>query len=315
MIKPQGRAAAAACRNADAVIVGGGTVFGRLHASTGRRPGDLLRRLAALTGAARAFGHPVVLSGVGAAPVVTAAERALVRGIALATDLLVLRDEESAALLRAAGVPSPFRVGADPVWTVLDPVPATTRTVDVLVVMSHLAAHRGLVGWLAAALRSLPDAPRVTVAPWQRGASDDTALAAALVKVLRGRARLALAPTDLEDGAALAATAEVTVCLRFHGAMASAVAGTPFVAVGHEPKLVALARRLGAPAVSVGCPAEELAHAIRRARADGPASAEAIRRERQRAEESLRLVRLLLSGGTLYDDAIVPSLSLVDGSQ
>jgi len=268
-----------------------------------------------LVGTARAFGHPVILSSVGAAPVATATERALVRGIARSADLVLLRDEESADVLHDAGVPPPFRVGADPAWTVLDAVPECARDTDLLIGMSHLAAPRGLVGWLAAAVRVLPDAPRVTIVPWQRGGPADTALSGALVKVLRGRARMADAPIDLVDGAAVAATAEVALCLRFHGAMACAVAGTPFVAVGHEPKLTALARRLGAPCVQVGCPAADLADAIRQARGHGPAAEDAIRGERRRAAEGLRLVRLLLSQGSLYDDALVPSLSLVSGSR
>lgn len=311
-IKPRGRAAASAFRRADAIIVGGGTVFGRLHPSTGRPPGDLLRRTAALTAAARAFGTPIALSGVGAAPVATAAERTLVRGIVRGCDLLVLRDEESADELRAMGAPPPFRVGADPAWTVLEGVPEATRDVDLLFVMSHLAVHRGLVGWLAEAVRTLPETTRVTIVPWQRHGADG-AISGALARVLGRRADLVDAPADLEAGASLAARAEVVLCLRFHGAMASAIAGTPFVAVGHEPKLTALARRLGAPCVEAGCAPSELAAALRRAREIGPAPQALIDAERRRAHDGLRLVRLLLNQGAAYEDAMVPSLALVDG--
>jgi polysaccharide pyruvyl transferase WcaK-like protein len=311
-IAPRGRAAASACRRADAIIVGGGTVFGRLHPSTGRPAGDLLRRTAALTAAARVFGTPIAFSGVGAAPVATASERALARGIVRACDLLVLRDEESAEELRAMGAPPPFRVGADPAWTVLDGVAEATRDIDLLIVMSHLAVHRGLVGWLAAAVHRLPEATRVTVVPWQQQGADG-AISGALARILGGRADVVDAPVDLEAGASLAARAEVTLCLRFHGAMASAIAGTPFVAVGHEPKLKALARRLGAPYVDSGCAPNELAVAVRRAQENGPASQRLIDAERHRAHDGLRLLRLLLNRGAEYEDAMVPSLALVDG--
>lgn len=312
MIAPRGWAAASACRRADAVLVGGGTVFGRLHPSTGRAPGDLLRRTAALTAATRAFGHPIVLSGVGAAPVVTAQERALVRGIVRASDMLVLRDEESADVLRAAGAPPPFRVGADPAWTVVEPITELRRDTGVLLIMSHLATHRGLIGWLAAAIGHLAGDTTVAIAPWQRR-GPDVALTDVLARRLAGRAHVVDAPCDMTDGVALASTATVAVCLRFHGAMASALARTPFVAVGHEPKLQALARRLGAPCVAPGCSPIEMARAVHRARERGPASRRAIDAERRRAFESMGLVRLVLSQGSAYEDAMVPSLSLVEG--
>ena len=104
---------------ADAVVVAGGTIFKALHPASGRAPLSLLRRTAGLAAVARAMRKPLALVGVGAAPLRDRGARLLARAIVRAADLLVLRDEESAAHLAAAGAPMPVRVGADPAWTLL----------------------------------------------------------------------------------------------------------------------------------------------------------------------------------------------------
>ena len=53
-------------RQVDAVVVAGGTIFKRLHHSSGRRPSALLASTAALMAGAHAVGCPVALVGVGA---------------------------------------------------------------------------------------------------------------------------------------------------------------------------------------------------------------------------------------------------------
>src|SRR5581483_11844545 len=114
-----GRAVARAARCSDAVVFAGGTVFKTLDPRCGRRPSALLRNAAALAGGARAMGRPLAMVGVGVGALPTRSSRALARGLVRAADLLVLRDEESAAALAAAGAPAPLRVGADPAWSLL----------------------------------------------------------------------------------------------------------------------------------------------------------------------------------------------------
>lgn len=310
-VAPEPLAVLHASRRAGALVVGGGTIFKTLHPSTGRPKRSLLVRVAALTAVARAANTTVALSGVGAAPLRRSSERALARSIVRCADLLILRDEESAAILRDAGSPPPFRVGADPAWTHLEQGTRATATTDVLVVLSRFAARRGLSGWLSAALRKLATED-VSVMPWQRGPTGDSALAAALVARLSRRTISVPAPASLDEARSVAQTANVAICLAFHGAMACAFAGIPFVAVGHEPKLIALARRLDQPCVAPGCPPFELATAVSVARASGPAATDLIERERRRAEDGLRLLRLTLSEGATYHDAVVPALELVD---
>ena len=220
-------------------------------------------------------------------------------------DLLVLRDEESADLLADAGAPSPFRVGADPAWTLLTSRRARAPPTGgaVVVALSHeaggrrpgrrparragararRAGHRGRAPAVAARRARHPDdldspravARRASATPRARARRRDLAEARA---TLRRRPRSSSA-------------------LRFHAPVAAAAAGVPFVAYAHEPKLAA--RRGGSPA---GGPARRDADGARRRRRSPPRSTgragrRAVRAELARAEEGFRLLRLLLNGG------------------
>jgi polysaccharide pyruvyl transferase WcaK-like protein len=112
---------------ADAVVVAGGTIFKTLHPASGRPPLALLRRTALLAAMTKALRRPLALVGVGAGALHGGAARRLARTIVRAADLLVLRDEESAADLATIGAPTPFRVGADPAWTILPDPPDESR--------------------------------------------------------------------------------------------------------------------------------------------------------------------------------------------
>src|SRR3954447_639108 len=101
-------ATARAVARADAVVLAGGTIFKVLAPSCGRRPASLLRRALALTAGPRALGRPVLMVGFGACALPTRPARALARTLVGRADLLVLRDEESAAVLEATGAPAPF---------------------------------------------------------------------------------------------------------------------------------------------------------------------------------------------------------------
>ena len=261
------RAAARALVASDALVVAGGTVFKTLHPGCGRRPLSLLRRAVALTAAARALGKPRAMVGVGAGVLDSSMSRRLSRALVHQTDLLVLRDEESAEVLAEAGAPAPFRVGADATWTLLDTPPALPQRSrgGIVVALSFLAGGAELPDRLAAALAPLvEDGCDVRLQPWQavRNGLDD-----------------------------------LVVGLRFHALVAAAAAGTPFVAVAHEPKHAGLARRLGQAAVAVSEPPAALTRGIREGLRRPPPSPEAVRAEIEAAEAGMQLLRVLLAAG------------------
>lgn len=309
---------------AAAVVFAGGTIFKTLPARTGRGPLDLLRNGLALAYGAKALGKPLALVGVGAAPIESRNGQVLARRLVAQADLLVLRDEESADVLTQMGAPTPFRVGADPAWTLFDGPPGgdLRPAGPVVVALSSEAAPESgglaLADDLAAALLPVLAAGHpVALQPWRVGGGagpDDLDLARAVNARLGGTAQMLIPPADLEEARALFSGARLVVGLRLHALVAAGAAGAPFVAVAHEPKLAAVARRMGQPAVvpgAGGLDAQQLASTILAAIDAGvPPARSAVQDEVTRAEQGFRLLRLLLSGGRSDDAEAIGALPL-----
>jgi polysaccharide pyruvyl transferase WcaK-like protein len=292
---------AMAATRTDALVVGGGTVFKELHPASGRPPGALLRRAAGLAGAFRARRRPVAMIGVGADEIVHPANRRLARSIVRNADLLVLRDSESADLLAGMGAPAPLRVGADLAWLSSTP-PAPVEAAGLApigVAVSHLAGDGALMDRLVGALRPIVRAGRpVEVEPWQGSPrlSPDGRIAAHLGRELGLGATVVPPPEDLADATRRMAGRSMLVAMRFHAAVAAAEAGTPFLAVTHEPKLAAIARRTEQPMIAVDDPTAAIAGGLERALIGPPPSADAVADEHHRAEATADLLGLVLSG-------------------
>jgi polysaccharide pyruvyl transferase WcaK-like protein len=306
----------AAC---DAVILGGGTVFKELSPATGRPPLDLLQKGLALAYGAKALGKPLAMVGVGAAPIAAARGRLVARRLVRQADLLILRDEESADVLAEAGAPTPFRIGADAAWTLMgDPAVRSGHGDRVIVALSHEAgAGRGdgFAADIAASLVPvLASGYEVALQPWQVGGPvrpDDLDLARAVRQQLGGAAELLLPPADLHEARATFAGARLVIGLRFHALVAAAAAGTPFLAFAHEPKLAAVARRLAQPAITADMSTEAIGAAVcAAARHPVPPSAAAVRAELARAEDGMRLLRLLLADGRSDEADLIGALPL-----
>ena len=315
-------AALRALRRADVVVVGGGTVFKRLHPSAMRHPDALLTSTLLLVSAARAAGRPVALMGVGAGDLTTPTSARLARALVRFTDLLVLRDEESALTLERIGATPPFRVGADAAWSLIDIAPpriAPPPSNRVVVALSrHVAADLStFTPTFASSLRDVTrgaDAltrPReLVLQPWE---VDDLPLAESIAGALAGDdVRIGQPPATFADAVVELSSADLVIGLRFHALVAAAAAGRPFVAIAHEPKLAALARRLGQPSI-LPAPAScgTLAAAATDALATGGPAWDAVQREIERAEQGFRLLRLLLDRGSDDDLATLPNLDLV----
>jgi polysaccharide pyruvyl transferase WcaK-like protein len=303
-------AVARAVTRADAVVFAGGTTFKALGPQCGRAPLSLLRRGLALAAGATALGRPLALVGVGAGALPTPGARTLARQIVNRADLLVLRDDESAERLTAAGARTPFRVGADAAWTLFMDAPlnghppaAERRRDGILVVLSHHAGGARLAARLAEGLQPIVDAGiPLALQPFQVGSAgpdgfDDLELGRDVRRRLRGVPDLLVPPQDLQEARELARGFGAVVALRFHAAIAAAAAGTPFVAYAHEPKLAAIGRRLRQPVVTPQASAGLLGEAALAALAGPPASAAAVKAEIARAEEGFRLLQLVLTRG------------------
>jgi polysaccharide pyruvyl transferase WcaK-like protein len=303
-------AVARAVARADAVVFAGGTVFKVLDRSCARPPLSLLRRALVMAAGATALGRPLAMVGVGAGALPTPAARSLASRLVNRADLLVLRDDESASLLTDAGAPTPFRVGADPAWTLFMDAPlnghppAPERRADgVLVVLSHHAGGPRLAARLAEGLEPVLKAGvPLVLQPFQVGGAagtgvDDLELGRDVKQRLGGVPELIVPPGDLQEARDLARSFGAVVALRFHAAIAAAAAGTPFVAFSHEPKLGAIARRLRQPIVGSAAPAAMLGETALAALDGPPASAPAIKAEVARAEEGFRLLQLVLTRG------------------
>jgi polysaccharide pyruvyl transferase WcaK-like protein len=311
------RALARALLSTDAVVFGGGTVFASPHPAARGSPDDALTWALRLTTGGQAISKPVAMLGVGADPLSDTRARRLARTLVRRTDLLVLRDEESAHVLSAAGAPIPFRVGADPAWTLVDELPTAQERESVIVALSHPAEgqHLGdLADRLAAALAPLATSgTKVELQPWHdsHAPAGGGGLESAIAARLGSRVQVARPPADLSDARIRVAGARLVVCMCAYAMMAAAAAGTPFVALAHERRQVSLARRLQQPAVLITADPTRIADELLRGLGGRAASPAAVRAEIARAAEGFRLLRLLLTGGAAAEMDTFDGLSLV----
>jgi len=304
---PHARETMRELRRADAVVIGGGTVFKTLHPSTGRSPHALLMNTLLLARAARGLGKPLLLIGVGTGNLTTHRAQRLSRKLVRAADVLVLRDEESADVLTGIGAPAPFRVGSDPAWTLLDdgPIPTEQEPGDTAVIgLSHLAGGPELPRVVAEWVRVLRRLGlRVFLQPWQvNGEDGDHRLA----RQVRARVPVDVLdpPADLADARRSLAGARIVIGMRFHALMAAAAGSVRFVAVDHELKLGSLARRFSQRALAPTEPPDRMAGAVADALAGPPPGVSELLEQVALAEEGFRLLRLVLESGAPDPDEL-----------
>ncbi|MCU1398074.1 MAG: polysaccharide pyruvyl transferase CsaB [Acidimicrobiales bacterium] len=311
------RAVGRAVRRADAVVVGGGTVFKQLGRSSGRRANSLLANTSALLAGARASGTSVAMIGVGAGLLRGPSARAMCRWILPRADLVVLRDEESAGVLADAGVNPPFWIGSDPAWALFDQPDGYGRGVAdqrrITVALSHHGIGRSSIDAIVAGLQPLAGDWTIRLQPWQVGENSlDQRLAEDLRERLGG-AEIIGPPIDLPHAAQIFSGDDLVIGMRFHALVAAAAAGSRFVAIAHEPKLAGLARRLGQASVPVHATPEVMAGIIAWALAGEPSSAAAVGAEIVAATEQFQLLDLLLDGGAFERPDQLAALPLSNG--
>jgi polysaccharide pyruvyl transferase WcaK-like protein len=141
----------------------------------------------------------------------------------------------------------------------------------------------------------------VQLQAWQRAVDptvgDDVAIVDAVVDRLGSSVEVVPTPQTLPAAVESMVGVGAVLTSRFHALIAASAAGVPSVAVTHEPKLAALARRLEQRTAPVDADPAVLAAEVGIALSgSGPAPA-AIKEQIEKAEEGFRLLRVLLAGG------------------
>lgn len=258
---------------------------------------------AAVGALAKLAGRPLALLGVGSGPIEGRVWAAAVRGTVGHADLMLLGDVQSAGHLAAAGVPTPMRVGADPAWLSLGLARGHDVRDDSVAVALDGRVGLAVEHNLADALATVAGAGRrVRLVPWAGADSLDGAMAHRLATVIGPGAAVEPAPTSLQEAASLLADAHAVVALRYRAVHPAAAAGVPVIGVATDPRIAALAHRLGQSALAPDELAVQLPIALERAER-GPAPA-TVREEMLRAESGLRLLRLILEPEAVGADEV-----------
>lgn len=295
-VAPSLPAVGAAVRDAAGVIVAGGTVFGHSPRQQATTWTTRLGGLAAMARLASVRGIPFALLGVGAGDLRGPRERRLARYLVKCADLMILRDVESAAILAAAGASTPFRVGADPAWSLVTaPRLRPVGGEAVLVLVSHVAP-RGVTTQLTEALRPVTASGcPVHLQPWENtSVRSSEHLAHEIGDRLDGDVRVVAPTASLQDSVARMARYRLVVAPRVGAVLAAAAAGVAVVAVAHEPGVAALAQRLGQRSIPGHASAGVLTRAMMLGVEQPPVEPDRIVTEIRRAQEGHQLVQLLL---------------------
>lgn len=303
-VRPTGRAVGPVFGDIDAVVVAGGTIFKSLPPASGRRHLGLLTRTAALLAAARARDIPLALVGVGAGDLRSRTAARLARWTADHADLLILRDEESAGVLAGIGAAQPFRIGADPAWTLFEGPHGSdgSRRDGVVIALSHLAdpdLDRLVERLTHVAEPLIAKGVPVRIQPWQGDHGIDLLVANRLLERLGEPplAEIIPRPRSLHEAVECFTNARAVVGLRHHALVAAAVAGCPFLAVAHEPKLAGLARRLDQPSVPPHATPAVMARSVVDLLDHDAATSDAVETEIAAASRAMRLLRVVVSRG------------------
>lgn len=195
---------------------------------------------------AQVMGLRTMVYAAGLGPLRRPALRALARRVLERTDLVTVRDADSAALVGALGVRQPPLLTADPAF-LLHPeeVPPEVALVDgpeALGVAVRPWRSNTFVGALGEALGDVcrRHGARVVVLPFHPRL--DLPISRSVVAACGGT--LVTRPLQPRQALALIARLQVVVGLRLHALMFAAAAGVPPVGMAYDPKVAALHRDL-----------------------------------------------------------------------
>lgn len=302
-----------ALARADALlVVGSSTLTSAVSGGSG------LGRLALLMQVARRRGIPIGLVGVGAGDLHARRDRRLVRWIASRADLLVLRDEESAAVLTDAGATGPFWIGAEMSWYRAEvpsaPLPARAGPRTITVAVSRSAGSPALYDALAEALGVFSDSHLIRIQPWRTaGPAADRPVAEYLRNGLRGAATIIPAPDTVPAAVRDYVGTDLVVALRLHAVVAAGLARTRSLAVAFEPKMAALARRVDQVSVPPHSSGDVLRASVRAALDGPPPDRSGVLEQIDLAHRTIDMVRLLVGHGAAERPDLITPLEMTHG--
>lgn len=290
-----------AVRVVSGVVVAGGTLGRRRRPAPSVPGAPSLATLSAVVRYASVRRQPVALLGIGTGDLRGAASRRLVRHLVTGADLMVLRDESSAARLAAVGVPTPLRVGSDPGWSMVDlDRPWSGDGTGVLVVLDGDAdGDADDVEQMARALQPVAAAGcSVHVQP-PHGVGGSRR-ARRLAERVGGDVHVVDIPATFDAAVDAMAGYRIAVTPTLGSLMTAAAAGTPAVAVAREPGVGELARRLGQRYVPGHASAAVLTRALMLGHEEGTVERDRVVDEVRCADEGADLLALLLDRSTRH---------------
>ncbi|UOQ50291.1 polysaccharide pyruvyl transferase family protein [Gracilibacillus caseinilyticus] len=238
---------AAAIRQLDLLIVGGGGIFM-----------DLYGREAFLFGMygwlAKLTRTPVVLYGVGAGPILTKTGKLLLRSLAHLSDLVTVRDPNSKKLLQAIGVKSPVHVIGDPAFQIEAPkeqeaTDSTSLKIGVTAVPYYHKSYwpreettyyeryvTGMVANLDALAEVYPDCE---IQFFSTKYPQDVQVTEDIQRRMKYResTRIQEYLADPKEIAQFASEQDIVIGTRLHSLILALVSGTPVISVSYHHKV------------------------------------------------------------------------------
>ena len=251
---------------ADRFVLGGGGLFQDYEpfdrASLARFPAYNVAQFAQFARLAAELGVPVAALAQGVGPLAGDEARAIAAEVFTLADVVSVRDEASASVLRDLGVVRETPVAPDPGWTYRS-VPRATlahfpslrgRSVLAVVVRDWPFDRRWEEPFVAALADALPpswaclwlDFARLPDATGECAANDE--IAGRLAARIPGRVHAIWRGMRLDEAAGLLAGCDAAVAMRLHAVLLAHAAGLPVIALEYDDKVRALGDDAGAPA-------------------------------------------------------------------
>ena len=286
---------AAAIRDADLVVIGGGTMLQEDVTARFAPISGLLRFNATIAGLATAFGRPYAIANVGAEALELRRSRVAVRALVRGAQSVSTRDEASARLLLEVSGRAPF-VGGDAMFLPVAAPPPTQQVVERSMCISlRPDAPSSLVDGLATTL----DAPAwrdwsLTFVAMDRRMGHDQAALDRLGARLAQPERITTVPHDADWQSVYAAVAQSQLCvaMRLHCLIFAALAGRAAVALTSSPKTISFAEDVGLVSCPIDGDVAQLDGALTTA---SPPDAASMQRLSARAVDGLDLLSEVLA--------------------